>query len=454
VKDDFDAAFAGFGEGQQAADTTEDPFAPSGSQARGFNNEFPPIQTFEGDEEDDSSSDEDEEPAGKGAFDDDFATATAQTQNDASSFLAAPAAAVEDEVVTTPLPDITKQTSPPSYDQSNDPAHGGSGDRTGSNQFPPEFGGLLPSREDPTSPPPPATSPPEEVQTPTAGTATAEAFQLPERSSSLQVNSAASPGAQTVTTPTTDSFFDASSRPISTATDAPPPPDAPKNAFDDFDDFNDLSEAKEADKTGELDFGFGRQSTDDFNPVFDSPAQSQAATPVPAARSVQQSQDLSSSGNGFANFAPNVTSSETASSGNGNGSIQQTPQNVQHDWDAIFSGLDSGKGVDTSFGNGSSSTDPWASVNGNGSAAAATTTTAAPVAQDEIQYQPPPGPPPSHSKPDRGGAITPGTEHDDPILKRLTGMGYARKDALTALEMYDYDINKVCSTWQEVCGAC
>jgi epidermal growth factor receptor substrate 15 len=40
-------------------------------------------------------------------------------------------------------------------------------------------------------------------------------------------------------------------------------------------------------------------------------------------------------------------------------------------------------------------------------------------------------------------AITPGEEHDDPILKRLTGMGYTRGAALDALEKYDYDINKV-----------
>jgi epidermal growth factor receptor substrate 15 len=28
-------------------------------------------------------------------------------------------------------------------------------------------------------------------------------------------------------------------------------------------------------------------------------------------------------------------------------------------------------------------------------------------------------------------------------LKKLTGMGYARNDALDALEKFDYDINKV-----------
>jgi epidermal growth factor receptor substrate 15 len=45
--------------------------------------------------------------------------------------------------------------------------------------------------------------------------------------------------------------------------------------------------------------------------------------------------------------------------------------------------------------------------------------------------------------PQLGRALSSGTEHDDPILKKLTGMGYARNDALDALEKFDYDINKV-----------
>jgi epidermal growth factor receptor substrate 15 len=48
--------------------------------------------------------------------------------------------------------------------------------------------------------------------------------------------------------------------------------------------------------------------------------------------------------------------------------------------------------------------------------------------------------------PQLGRAISQGTEHDDPILKKLTGMGYDRNQALGALEKFDYDINKVSST--------
>jgi epidermal growth factor receptor substrate 15 len=52
---------------------------------------------------------------------------------------------------------------------------------------------------------------------------------------------------------------------------------------------------------------------------------------------------------------------------------------------------------------------------------------------------------PQQQLPQLGRALSAGTEHDDPILKKLTGMGYARNDALAALEKFDYDINKVTS---------
>ncbi|KAK5163569.1 uncharacterized protein LTR77_010518 [Saxophila tyrrhenica] len=490
VNDDFDAAFAGFGESDKAKDGAEDedPFASKDQQApptRGFNDEFPPIQSLELDNESDSSSDDDDEDKSKDrGFGDDFAapsttqqsgldTSAATTSSAAPGSLAAPEPA-NDEIPTPgeELPDISKQTSPPTYEQSDNVLHGGTGERSGSNSFPREYGDLLPSREDPTSPPPPTTSPPVETTsatfsddsvTPPAGdsapqsTAPEETVSRPPpRVSSLQQGSYSSAsGQQPLATPGTDIFVDASSRPMSSVTDAgvptssPPTAQSSSNAFDDFDDFADLSETKEADKNAEsFDFGFGgRQSVDEFNPAFDSPAPSNAATPIPATRSVQQSQD---SGNGFADFMPNVSQSaigQSGSGGEGTGSIQQTPQASQHDWDAIFSGLDNSKDIDTSFpSNGAATTndDPWSTVNGssttNSSAAAAPSSSAA----TQQVFQPPPGPPPGKAPlgADRGGAITPGTEHDDPILKRLTGMGYARGQALNALEMYDYDINK------------
>lgn len=479
--DDFDSAFASFGppEPSKVAQADEDPFAPSSSQqpaasqSRGFGGEFPPIESLEHDDEDDSSESEDDEPE-RGGFDDDFA-AGSPGRNDASAashaslqptsaavasgndIAAARPAVTSIESTASDLPTIDTQTSPPSYEQSGSLAHGGSGERTASNQFPPEFGDLLPSREDPTSPPPPSTSPPlqqsmmefpdDDDITPAAPQPQqssppprTDSRQPPPNFTMSQPGSAAT--SQSLATPSTDVFHDAFSRPISSFTPAPeespaqaqPAPAAPKNAFDDFDDFGDLHEAKEADHSNDFAFGSSQSADEGFNPAFDSPGHS-----TPMARSVQQSQD--SNGNGFANFTPNVSTSSTSpfGGGSGGGSLQQTPQNVQHDWDAIFSGLDNNKELDTSFANES---DPWGAAPSAPATATATALTngyAVPSSAASTSG----GPGGKSQMPELGRAITPGTEHDDPILKRLTGMGYSRGDALNALEMFDYDINKV-----------
>lgn len=456
LADDFDSAFAGFGgsDRHEALGNSGDPFAPAESRPpqQTSSNEFPPIQNFES--EDDSASDDDEEPSR--GFGDSFTAAS--PPRDATTTMAEPvmtetatAAAASD------LPDISSQTSPPDYGQSDDSAGLGSNQRSASNQFPPEFGDLLPSREDPTSPPPAsAVSLPAQTAMRSAPMNYAEDEITPAPRSGDQLfhrttEEVATPQPSSVVydappSSNADSFFDAQSQPTSavpdsslntfqTANIAPAPP--VKNAFDDFDDFDNLSEAKVADQTGsDLDFGFGRQSQDEFNPAFDSPPTSQTPTPMKPAERSQEGRTT------FLNFAPDTSSTSTTASTfsttnpnnntSGSNSIQQTPQNVQHDWDSIFSGLDSGssKPVNTTFAND----------------------------DDEI-WQPPPGPPPGRqaipngSAPTRashaakpalpGRAVTPGTEHDDPILKRLTGMGYQRSDALSALERYDYDINKV-----------
>ena len=462
LNDDFDSAFAGFGDADKAKETTssEDPFAPSSSQeasqAKGFSSEFPPIQSL--DEENDSSDSDDDEPTQSG-FDDNFSS---PPRNGASSSNLEPptsanvasgdqiAAARPElrsvESTASDLPPINKEMSPPTYEQSDDITHGGSGERTGSNQFPPEFGNLLPSREDPTSPPPPTSSPPPQVSDSSALRDVSEepsalSFAQPEQPDTTGLRPSSYPK-EIVTTPGTDIFVDAFSRPMSSVTETAPDVQQSqpahtsgpsKNVFDEFDDFGDLSEAKEADKnSSDLDFGFGRSSVDEFNPAFDSPAPSQSQTPTPMNRSVQQPTES----NGFANFAPNVGTSSASPFDSRGGSIQQTPQNVQHDWDTIFSGLDSSKDVDTSL----NTSDPWAA------ASTSATTNGNSTAKENSSpiYAPPPGPPPGKAEmPSLGRALTPGTEHDDPILKRLTGMGYPRTDALNALEKFDYDINKV-----------
>lgn len=65
------------------------------------------------------------------------------------------------------------------------------------------------------------------------------------------------------------------------------------------------------------------------------------------------------------------------------------------------------------------------------------------------RYQPPQSPPINVkvNRPEPGRALSSGTEHDDPILKNLTSMGFNREDALKTLERFDYNIDKVGFPW-------
>lgn len=90
------------------------------------------------------------------------------------------------------------------------------------------------------------------------------------------------------------------------------------------------------------------------------------------------------------------------------GSNQQKAPD-SHDWDAIFSGLDSPSAVSPGINNPSTSND------GN----------------KDLRPQPP------------GRALTEQGEHDDPMVNNLTTMGYSRADAVTALEKYDYNLERV-----------
>ncbi|EME85636.1 uncharacterized protein MYCFIDRAFT_213937 [Pseudocercospora fijiensis CIRAD86] len=447
AKDDFDSAFAGFGESNKSKDADhDDPFATSSKApaSSGSGSEFPPIQSLEHDDEDSDSSDDDAADRG---FDDNF-TASSPPRTNAAAATAtvaaiAPAAAdVGHTTSSTPLPPLDAQSAPPAYEDSNKASHGGSGERTEENQFPAEFGGLLPAREVPTSPPPPH-------DTPAALATTASREVAPD--SSVQTPAQTPPATASGTNPfpqaTSETSHTANMKTKigranhtsgTTASSAAAP--TANNAFDDFDAFDDLAEAKEADKSGS-DFDFGLvESSNEFNPTFDSPAASMTTgaassnqTPVAANRSLHHTEGSGS--NGYSSFASFQPSQSTAAVASSNSSIQQTPQNAQHDWDAIFSGLDNSKQIDTSFDR----SDPWGAP-ANGAASSPETATSAPKS---IPIPPPPTTfSSSKTLPSRGGAITPGTEHDDPILKRLTGMGYPRGQALEALERYDYDINK------------
>ncbi|KAI4762880.1 hypothetical protein E4T52_05114 [Aureobasidium sp. EXF-3400] len=422
---DFDSAFAGFGEGQQQNSNhtaTHDPFAPAPvsrevnhAPPTYGNSEFPPIQTLE---HEDSSSDDDSDS--ERGFGDDFGS-SAPHANAAAAATEAPssehhevapvdtrrpsAVGAQSAADLSELPPITAQTSPPSYEAAQEGQH-----RSGSNSFPPEFTGLLPAREDPTQSPVPHSIPHEQQpQTPMTSTA----------------GSAGS-----------DHFHDAHSRPMSNITDmgatsfanvgevtqhvAPvAPQETTRDAFDDdFDNFDDLAEAKEASGEG-FDFGFPHhQNTDEFDSNFDSPAQSTLHT----ASSVQETPVTSTAPSGFSNFDSNTGSAhQPIPIAIPFGSTHEPQAQQPHDWDAIFSGLDTpAPQVEPTpnFGSNSRSNDGAAT----------------PKASSSAQLS---------SMPVLGRAISAGTEHDDPILKRLTGMGYQREKALDALEKYDYDIDRV-----------
>ncbi|KAF7960158.1 hypothetical protein EAE96_001757 [Botrytis aclada] len=366
AKDDFDAAFAGFGSSGKAPERSNtgnsmEPAAPVAAQS-GFGQEFPPISELEIDDESDSAS---EDGFGGGGFEDDFnpaspdqvrkapespvlSHAAGSTTGSAKEFLSAPAPA---PTAGSDPPTPNAQASPPAYDKavsSADQAH----------SEVQQFSGLLPSREVPS----------------------------PEHPTS---SAAAAP----------QTSFGAPTQPA-------PPAKVPFD--DDFgDDFDDLEDAKE----GEADDEFAnaassihesRNGLDDFNPMFDSPPSSKQQD--------HSSNAFGGDGSGFGDFTASPTQQTAA----------PAAVNDNHDWDAIFAGLDgpSAEGSGSGQGNGSGPASKETEAPG-------TILTGAAAERPQI-----------------GRALTEGGEHDDPILKNLTGMGYKRNDALAALEKYDYNLER------------
>lgn len=169
------------------------------------------------------------------------------------------------------------------------------------------------------------------------------------------------------------------------------------------DDFEGLEDAKEG--SADDDFAnISRSGLDDFNPVFDSP------------RFNQSKSDTTAFGNESSfDFVSSNSASDAAPPSSGN---QQKAADA-HDWDAIFAGLDS----------------PDAP-----SAAQAPTSNG----QDAVGEPKPSNTAGDMARPPAPGrALTEAGQHDDPILKNLTGMGYSRADAVSALEKYDYNLERV-----------
>ena len=464
AKKDFDSAFTGFGINSKPSNETSMGF-PSNGSAPVFqptlHNEFPPIQEFGADEDSDSGDSD------RGVKDS-FSPTTPQLQQANSTHIENPVTEAAHKSggdgpasVNTGSPDDrppseNAQQSPPTYDQTVSPT-GQAGGHRDSNQFPAEYGGLLPSREDPTSSAPAVQSEEDAVQTPTNGNGSSSIFggvasffggAAPSNSntglvgggtslfgrSSSSHNDAAIPDVPDAKERTlSGSSIAPSQMPMAPGSTAAPyaydnaeaarsqalyaqdkPPIPPKNAFDDFDnEFGDLSEAQTADDKVEDDFAAStRDGFDEFNPTFDSPVPSKGTN-----------SSIMHGSSAFTDFESSISGSGMASS-----SRQAPSTTTDHDWDAIFAGLDG----NSSQANGSNHPQPTVPPKES-----------FPTEEpEEIQYAPPLGPPPS-SKPQLTRALTTGTEHDDPILKRLTGMGYPRDESLQALEKFDYNLDKV-----------
>lgn len=149
----------------------------------------------------------------------------------------------------------------------------------------------------------------------------------------------------------------------------------------------DLAPAKEAED--EEDEDPNTNDNKDFDFSFDAPQQ----------KATSKSQSPAD----FFNFDNNV---KAPSPGGPQSTTATSSQN--HDWDALFAPLDN-------------PTVPGGFPNGNH-----------PTHDQE-----------SSDKREPGWALSAGTGEDDQILQRLTGMGFPRDDSLSALEKFDYNIDKV-----------
>ena len=324
------------------------------------------------------------------------------------------------------------------------------------------------------------------------------------------------PSGTPISTGTSEAYDSAVSHPSST--DKPssvpggqasqmPPTSQPSQAGDkvpspdDFDaGFEDLAEAKEVgdEDKGDDDFVLGssgigsRDRFDEFDPVFESSSlaskpstsasqqttlgragQVGGGTTVRSASGKDSFSDfeyLSRDFNGGASSNNNSNFGEglggqfpQLDQGQGQGQSQmQSSTSTTHDWDAMFSGLgapgadNTAQGVST--GTVGSSTDAIDFGVGNSDTFASATFPPSAQSSSQQQQQFPETTSSSAAAtaapPSLNRTISMGTEHDDPILKKLTSMGYPRADALAALERFDYDINKVSSLVSECIHAC
>jgi epidermal growth factor receptor substrate 15 len=409
---DFDSAFANFKQ-------------PTTNGTTGTSmNEFPPIQELDGDDSDDSN----EAPTG---FDDDFTPASPPRppkEKEPEQGNSEIASAVPTFLQPRPpfntvpstnssLPEIEAQTSPPTY--------GESVPRDNRDHFPPEFKGLLPHRGDPTSP---EHEPPHSVDNDTGAPASRNISQPYGPETTKSPPTVAGVGATPQRKESTEDDFDAAFANMS-----------PAPVVDDDDD-------------DVFDTTFVNNHSSEFDPTFDSPAPSKSTTatvPAPMAPSSHFSttaeppsnKDMKAT-NDFHSFSSNVNDSQSSAP-----SAQPAPTTTttlkDTDWDEMFASLDkplttiphpSVHPADQTFAPPPGP--PPSNITGASTSAQQTFASSSPI------------PPTKQGKPERpvpGRALTMGTEHDDPILKRLTAMGWSRDESLKALEEFDYNIDKVSS---------
>ncbi|TID20223.1 hypothetical protein E6O75_ATG07683 [Venturia nashicola] len=448
TKSDFDSAFASVGAGKPPAARQMTSSSTNGSlgdpSMNKFHSEFPPIAVKE--PESDSES--------EAGFDDDFTQASPAHQRKISEndfddrsrpalggkesgnfFSSQPAAEP-------PRPEA--QQSPPSYNTSTSPSE--------PRGFPSEFGGLLPTRENPIASPSqaPAQSPPAAFVTPAPG---GQGHALFGGSSTSKSGSVAPTSTFSVSPPPTsitpasstvpsDAYHSAPSHPSGSGTEkgSSSGNHSQKPSFnDDFGaDFDDLAEAKEDDDDqGDDDYMFTSQhheGFEEFNPAFDSPAMSKSGT-----MASERTPKVGTSGFGddsFGDFETNFNSLQASTSS------KKAPQD---DWDAMMKSISSeppnaasslGKGFEenASFGTGLPDLAPPAPT------PPVFGPSEPPRMSGSGRFAPPEVPEPP--KPSLGRTMTESSVHDDPSVQRLVSMGYSRSTVVRTLEKYDYDFGK------------
>ncbi|KAL2166828.1 hypothetical protein VTG60DRAFT_2104 [Thermothelomyces hinnuleus] len=399
AKEDFESAFASFKQARAAAASSSD----TAKAFSNFNTEFPPISELERDDDSDSESE-------RGGFDDDFAPASP------------PAKPVEKGGESRAASPVVSKASP-------DAAGAGAA----------------------------SSASPEPAASDNA---------VPTTSSSSNLNNLSSSNVD-------DIFGSSAAQPTATASNASRPTTAATTSKAPFDDLDDDFEGLEDAKEGSADDDFAtisRSGLDDFNPVFDSspppsqPKSDSAHTGAPGGATTfgtESSFDFASLSG--ASAAGSIIGQAAHSSSSGAqakvpGSQPQSQTTAEsHDWDALFAGLDSAATPTASSHTLATSATGQEAAAGTAAGAGIQSGAAANEeagnskqhdgdndhnnnnggvggsSNDEDPTKRPPAP---------GRALTEEGEHDDPILKNLTSMGYSRADAVAALEKYDYNLER------------